>query len=95
VLGRAGPVTFRPERAPPAAADESIRQNAPRRRTPGGQESIVWTDTLIMAGCIIVLGALAMLGTDSYKRPVTAVLMYLILPVLAAAGFVTLANLSG
>jgi hypothetical protein len=55
----------------------------------------VWTDTLIMAGCIIVLGALAMLGTDSYKRPVTAVLMYLILPVLAAAGFVTLANLSG
>jgi len=54
----------------------------------------VWTTTLIMAGCIIVLGALAMLGTDSYKRPVTAVLMYLILPVVASAGFVTLSTLS-
>jgi hypothetical protein len=48
-----------------------------------------------MAGCIVVLGALAMMGTDSYKRPVTAVLMYLILPALAAAGFVTLSSLSG
>lgn len=55
----------------------------------------MWTTTLIMAACIIVLGALAMAGTDSYKRPVTGVLMYLILPVVAAAGFVTLANLSG
>lgn len=55
----------------------------------------MWTTTFIMAGCIIVLGALAMLGTDSYKRPVTAVLMYLILPVLAAAGFVAISNLAG
>ena len=55
----------------------------------------MWADILIMAGCIIVLGALAMMGTGSYQRPVTAVLMYLILPALAAAGFVTLANLSG
>ncbi len=39
----------------------------------------MWTTTFVLAGCIIVLGALAMLGTDSYKRPVTAVLMYLIL----------------
>ena len=55
----------------------------------------MWTTTFVLAGCIIVLAALAMMGTDSYKRPVTAVLMYLILPVLAAAGFVTLSNLSG
>jgi len=55
----------------------------------------VWTTTLIMAGCIIVLAAIAMVGTDSYKRPVTAVLMYLILPVIAAAGFAAIANLAG
>ena len=54
----------------------------------------MWTTTLVMAGCIIVLGAIAVAGTDSYKRPVTAVLMYLILPVLASAAFATLANLS-
>jgi hypothetical protein len=62
---------------------------------PGGQEeTTVWTTTLVMAGCIIVLGALAMIGTDSYKRPITGVLMYLILPVLASAGFAALASLS-
>ncbi len=55
----------------------------------------MWTTTLVLAGCIIVLSALAMVGTDSYKKPVLAVLMYLILPVVAAAGFVSLANLSG
>ena len=55
----------------------------------------MWTTTFVLAGCIIVLGALSMLGTDSYKRPVTAVLMYLILPVIAAAGFATLSSLSG
>lgn len=55
----------------------------------------MWTTTLIFAGCIIVLAALAMVGTDSYKRPVSAVLSYLILPVVAAAGFVALSNLSG
>lgn len=65
------------------------------RAVPSGGDPTVWTTTLIMAACIIVLGALAMAGTDSYKRPVTGVLMYLILPVVAAAGFVTLANLSG
>ncbi|WP_395726556.1 hypothetical protein [Nakamurella sp.] len=59
------------------------------------EDTTMWTTTFILAGCIIVLGALAMLGTDSYKRPVTAVLMYLILPVIAAAGFVTLSSLSG
>jgi hypothetical protein len=62
---------------------------------PAEEEIIVWTATLVMAGCVIVLGALAMAGTNSYRRPVTAVLMYLILPVLASAGFVSLANLSG
>jgi hypothetical protein len=61
---------------------------------PSGGDPTVWTTTLVMAGCIIVLGAIAMIGTDSYKRPVTAVLMYLILPVLASAAFATLANLS-
>ena len=55
----------------------------------------MWTTTFVMAGCIIVLGALAMIGTGSYRRPVTAVLMYLILPVLAAAGFAAISNLAG
>ncbi len=55
----------------------------------------MWTTTLVMAGCVIVLATLAMIGTDSFKRPVTAVLMYLILPVVASAGFAALASLSG
>lgn len=54
----------------------------------------MWTTTLIMAVCVMVLGALAMIGTDSYKRPVTGVLMYLILPVLATAGFVAISELA-
>lgn len=72
-----------------------IRAGDRTQRAGSREETTVWTTTLILAGCIIVLGALAMLGTDSYKRPVTAVLMYLILPVIAAAGFVTLSSLSG
>lgn len=55
----------------------------------------MWTTTLIMAVCVMVLGGLAMIGTDSFKRPVTGVLMFLILPVLASAGFVAISNLAG
>ena len=55
----------------------------------------MWTTTFVMAGCIIVLAILAMIGTDSYKRPVSAVLSFLILPVVASAGFAALSNLSG
>jgi hypothetical protein len=68
---------------------------SPVDRPGSEEESNVWTSILVMAVCVALLGALAMRGTESYKRPVTAVLMYLILPVLASAGFVTLSSLSG
>jgi hypothetical protein len=41
------------------------------------------------------LGALALRGTGSLTKPVSAVLCFVLLPLIASYGFVTLASLSG
>ena len=51
--------------------------------------------TLGMAVCVAVMGALALLGTDSLSKPVSAVICFVLLPLIASYGFVTLASLSG
>jgi hypothetical protein len=62
---------------------------------------VLWKDLgmlveiLVLAISVAVLGGLAMLGTDSLPNPVSAVVCFVVLPLIASAGFVTLASLSG
>jgi hypothetical protein len=52
-------------------------------------------EILVLAISVAVLGGLAMLGTDSLHKPASAVVCFVVLPLIASAGFVTLASLSG
>ena len=50
---------------------------------------------ILLAACVAVLGALAMRGTGGLSgNPVQAGLMFVMLPVFAAYGFVTLGTIS-
>ncbi|MGS0684904.1 hypothetical protein ACVBEQ_07095 [Nakamurella sp. GG22] len=50
---------------------------------------------LVLAVSVAVLGGLAMRGADSLSRPVSAAVCFVVLPLIASAGFITLASLSG
>lgn len=51
---------------------------------------------LVLAGCSAVLGAMALRGTDGLRgNPIQAALMFVLLPLIAAYGFVTLGSISG
>ena len=51
---------------------------------------------LVLAVCVAVLGALAMTGTGGLRgNPVQAALMFILLPLIASYGFVTLGAISG
>ena len=52
-------------------------------------------EILVLAVSVAVLGGLAMLGTGSLTKPVSAAVCFVVLPLIASAGFVTLASLSG
>ena len=52
-------------------------------------------EILVLAVCVAVLGGVAMLGTGSLSRPASAAVCFVVLPLIASAGFVTLASLSG
>ena len=50
---------------------------------------------LVLAVCVAVLGAVAMRGTDALRgNPIQAALMFVILPLIASYGFVTLGSIS-
>lgn len=51
-------------------------------------------DTLVLAACVAVLGGLALRGTDSLRKPASAAVLFVVLPLIASYGFVTLATLS-
>ena len=52
--------------------------------------------TLVLAICVAVLGAIGMRGTGGLRgNPVQATLMFIVLPLIAAYGFVTLGSISG
>lgn len=51
---------------------------------------------LVLAVCVAVLGALALVGTGGLRgNPIQAALMFVILPLIAAYCFVTLGAISG
>ena len=51
---------------------------------------------LVFAACVAVLGAVAMRGTDGLRgNPFQAALMFVVLPLFASFGFMTLASISG
>ncbi|MET0965724.1 MAG: hypothetical protein ABWZ02_04970 [Nakamurella sp.] len=52
-------------------------------------------EILALAISVAVLGGLAMRGTGSLTKPVSAAVCFVLLPLIASAGFVTLASLSG
>jgi hypothetical protein len=54
------------------------------------------TAVLVMAVCVAVLGALAMIGTDGLKgNPIQAAIMFVVLPLIASYCFVSLGVISG
>ena len=52
-------------------------------------------DTLGLAVCVAILGALALRGTDGLTKPISAAVCFVVLPLIASYGFVTLSSLSG
>ena len=53
------------------------------------------TPVLVLAVCVAVLGAVAMRGTDGLRgNPIQAALMFVVLPLIASYGFVTLGSIS-
>jgi len=54
------------------------------------------TAVLVLAISVAVLGAVAMIGTDGLKgNPVQAAIMFVVLPLIASYGFVSLGVISG
>ncbi len=51
--------------------------------------------TLIFAACVALLGGCALYGKGLLPRPVSAVVAFVVLPLIASAAFNGLANLSG
>ena len=57
---------------------------------------IVLVPVLVLAICVAVLGALAMGGTGGLRgNPIQAAIMFIVLPLIAAYGFVSLGIISG
>lgn len=52
-------------------------------------------ETLVLAVSVAVNGGLAMRATDSLIRPASAAVLFVVLPLVAAYGFVTLAGVAG
>lgn len=51
---------------------------------------------LVLAVSVAVLGALAMIGTGGLRgNPIQAAVMFVLLPLIASYGFVTLGTISG
>jgi hypothetical protein len=48
-----------------------------------------------MAACVALIGGLAMLGTGVLTKPPSAVLEFVVLPLIASWAFMVLASLSG
>jgi len=56
----------------------------------------VLVPVLVLAISVAVLGALAMAGTGGLRgNPIQAAIMFIVLPLIAAYGFVTLGTISG
>ncbi len=56
----------------------------------------MWTTVVIMAVCVAVMGGIAMIGTGGLKgNPVQAAIMFVVLPLIASYGFVSLGVISG
>ena len=56
----------------------------------------MWTAVVVMAVCVAVMGAVAMIGTGGLKgNPVQAAIMFVVLPLIACYGFVSLGVISG
>jgi len=56
----------------------------------------MWTAVVVMAVCVAVMGAVAMIGTGGLKgNPVQAAIMFVVLPLIASYGFVSLGVISG
>ena len=54
------------------------------------------TAVVVMAVCVAVLGALAMIGIDGLKgNPIQAAIMFVVLPLIASYLFVSLGVISG
>ena len=54
------------------------------------------TAVLVLAVSVAVLGALAMIGTDGLKgNPIQVAIMFVLLPLIASYGFVSLGVISG
>ncbi len=51
--------------------------------------------TLVFAACVALLGGCALYGKGALTRPVSAVVGFVLLPLIASAAFNGLANLSG
>jgi hypothetical protein len=51
--------------------------------------------TLIFAACVALLGGIALYGKGALTKPVSAVIAFVALPLIASAAFNGLANLSG
>jgi hypothetical protein len=56
----------------------------------------MWTAVVVMAVCVAVMGAVGMIGTGGLKgNPVQAAIMFVVLPLIASYGFVSLGVISG
>ncbi len=56
----------------------------------------MWTTVVIMAVCVAVMGGIAMIGTGGLKgNAVQAAIMFVVLPLIACYGFVSLGVISG
>ena len=50
---------------------------------------------LVLAAGVALLGGIALLGTGGVTKPISAVAEFIVLPLIGAYAFVTLASLSG
>ena len=56
----------------------------------------MWTAVVVLAVCVAVMGAVAMIGTGGLKgNPVQAAIMFVVLPLIASYCFVSLGVISG
>ncbi len=60
-----------------------------------GKELHLLTSTLVFAACVALLGGCALYGKGLLPRPASAVVLFVLLPLIASAAFNGLASLSG
>lgn len=53
------------------------------------------TSVLVLAAGVALLGGVALIGTGTVTKPASAVVEFIVLPLIGAYAFVTLASLSG